>query len=263
MSNIDPYRAPQGGYQYQAAPAAEMQYGRVFGFVFESPNWLMNLVWTGLCALFSSMIVGTLILNGYQAQILIASAMQPGARYPDFDSNKIGDYLVRGLWVWLGLLISSIVVAFLAVIIVVPLVLILGLIISATSNPNDPSIVVVLLVMFGYVFFIMSIMVLAFAVITPVSIKVGLSGNLGEMFDLAWHFDFLKKMVFNIALGALFLMLINLLLSFLGMLLCFVGIFPAMGWFMMSQAQFHAQLYRMYLQRGGRPVPIQMIGANF
>ena len=262
MSNIDPYRAPQGGYQYQPAPVTEMQYGRVFGFVFESPNWLMNLVWTGLCALFSSMIVGTLILNGYQAQILIASATQPGARYPDFDSNKIGDYLVRGLWVWLGLLISSFVVALLAVVIIVPLLLIFGLIISATSS-DEPNIIVVLLGLFGYVFFIVSIMVLAFAVITPVSIKVGLSGNLGEMFDLAWHMDFLKKMVFNLALGALFLMLINLLLTFLGMLLCFVGIFPAMGWFMMSQAQFHAQLYRMYLQRGGRPVPIQMIGANF
>ena len=72
MSNYDPYRASTTGYALPPQGPG-MQYGRLLSFVFESPNWLMNLVWGALCTLLSSLVVGQLVMHGYQAQIMIGS----------------------------------------------------------------------------------------------------------------------------------------------------------------------------------------------
>jgi hypothetical protein len=262
MSYEDPFRAPQAGYSMRP-PSRGMEYGRILSFVFESPNWLMNIVWSALCVLLSGVVVGQLVMNGYQAQILIASIQFPNAQYPDFDSNKIGDYLIRGLWVWLSALLASFLLGIVALVFIGIFFAIVGLLIAATSNGGEPGVAIGLFVLFGYFFLIFGLSALTFVTVVPVMIKVGLTGNIAEMFDVQWHIDFIRRMLGSLILGALFLMLISMCLSMIGMLLCFVGIFPAAGWVMMSQGQLNAQLYRTYLERGGRPVAIQMIGPSF
>lgn len=263
MSNYDPYRASTTGYALPPQGPG-MQYGRLLSFVFESPNWLMNLVWGALCTLLSSLVVGQLVMHGYQAQIMIGSVQNPNGQYPDFDSNKIGDYLVRGLWIWLGMLISSLLLGVVFFIMFLLFAGVMAAAVALTANgQGEPSILIFFMAMFGYVFLLTAISIIAFLIIAPVTIKIGLTGNLGEMFDLAWHLDFVKKMFGSMVLGAIMVVLISLLLSVCGMVLCFVGVFPAAAWIMMSQANLYSQLYLNYLERGGRPVPIQLIGQNF
>lgn len=262
MSNYDPYRASAG--DYSAAPSGRgMEYGRILTFVFESPNWLMNLVWSALCALLSGIVVGQLVLHGYQAQIMISSTENPNAPYPDFDSNKIGEYLIRGLWMWLGALIASLIVGVFALVFVVAFFVIAGLLIAATSNGEEPNVVVSIGVFVSYFSLIFAFSVLSFIVVAPAIIKVALSGSLSEMFDLQWHMDFVRRMFGSLIVGALVLMLVSTILTFGGILLCIIGLFPAIGWVMMSQAQLYSQLYRTYLERGGQPVRVQPLVANF
>jgi hypothetical protein len=263
MSNDDPYRASQSGY---AVPqnGRGMEYGRILSFVFESPNWLMNIVWGALCALLGSMVIGQLVMYGYQSQIMIDSVRNPNGQYPDFDSNKIGDYLIRGLWIWLGILIASILLGIVALALILFFGAILAVVGSLTAGANgEASVPMIIVLIVGYVTLFGTLTVLGFVVVAPVSIKVGLTGNLAEMFDFQWHIDFIQKTFGSLVMGALMMFLISILLSFCGMLLCFVGVFPAAGWIMLSQAQMFSQLYRTYLERGGRPVQIQLLGSSF
>jgi hypothetical protein len=203
-------------------------------------------------------------MYGYQSQIMIDSVRNPNGQYPDFDANKIGDYLIRGLWVWLGILIASVLLGLVALVIILFFGAILALVGSLTAGGNgEPSVLMIFLLIAGYITLFVTMTVLGFLVVAPVSIKIGLTGNLAEMFDFSWHMDFIQKTFGSLVMGALMMFVISILLSFCGMLLCFVGVFPAAGWIMLSQAQMFSQLYRTYLERGGRPVQIQLLGANF
>ncbi len=255
MASIDPYRAPTGPKPV-AGNSSSLELGRTLSFVFESPQWMMNLLWSALGAFFSSMIVGQLVLFGYQMQIVISSQTSPDRTYPDFDVNKIGDYLLRGLWVWLAQLIVGLIYGVLAMFIFLPIMILSMALGVATENggePNPIAVITFFVIIFG-TSLLMSLC--AMLVITPVAIRVGLTGNLSEAFQFQWHLDFVRRIFGQLILGAIFLVLSSVVLTFLGMLLCFVGIFPALGWFYLAQAQLYAQLYRLYLQRGGTPIQL-------
>lgn len=263
MSNYDPYRS-SGTMEPHSPQVQGMQYGRLLGFAFESPNWMMNILYSTVCVLLGSLVVGQLVLNGYQAHILMRSVIDPRATYPDFDTNKIGDYLIRGLWIWLGMLISSFLVGAIAVGVILVFFLIGGLIIAAASaGGEEPGALVAIVVGLGYVATITIVSVFSFFCFAPVFIKIALTGNLSEMFDFQWHIDFIRRTFGCLLLGSIVLMLVSFLFSFAGMLLCFVGMFPAIACVMLSQAQLFSKLYRTYLERGGQPVAIQELAPNF
>src|SRR5690242_1418081 len=91
-------------------PIDRIEYMRSYQYVFESPNWTMNIVWGFLC-LISTMIipvVGQLVLLGYQFEILEVLLRTQGARYPDFDANRFADYLGRSIWPFLVALVLMI-----------------------------------------------------------------------------------------------------------------------------------------------------------
>ena len=46
-----------------------------------------------------------------------------------------------------------------------------------------------------------------------------------------------------------------MLLSFAGMLACYVGLYPAMVIQSLAQQHYVVQLYRQYLDEGGEPIP--------
>lgn len=261
MASNDPYRATNSGYAVPPSGGG-VQYARMLTFVFESPNWLMNIVWSALCALLSGLVVGQLVMYGYQAQILISSLHNRDAVYPDFDSNKIGDYLLRGLWVWLGILIASMLLGFLLFFCLVALILIMALLQLLTSDGNSVPVFIRVGMVVGYFLIIGGGVISSFLLVTPVAIKLCLSGNLSELFDWGWHIDFIKRTFGSMIMATLMLIFSGMLLSLIGILACFIGIFPATGWLMMSQAQMYCQLYRAYLERGGTPVNVQAIGSN-
>lgn len=263
MSNNDPFRSSAPS-EPMAPMGQGMQYGRLVGFAFESPNWMMNVLYSTVCVLLGGLVVGHLVLYGYQAQILMRSITDPRATYPDFDTNKIGEYLIRGLWLWLGILITSFLVGAIAIGIILVFFLIGGLIVAAASaGGEEPGAVVAIIVGLGYFAMLAFVSVFSIFCFAPVFIKIALSGNLSEMFDFQWHMDFIRRTFGSLLLGSIVLMLVSFLFSFAGMLLCFVGMFPAIACVMLSQAQLFSQLYRVYLERGGQPVNIQELSPNF
>src|SRR5436190_21917671 len=105
----------QNPYQASGSAAASpyrrgaMEYGQIVSYVFQNPNWLINLLMMGVCQLIP--IVGPLVLVGYQFEVVEALHRDPRRTYPDFDFGRFVDYLVRGLWPFLVGLVASVVIA--------------------------------------------------------------------------------------------------------------------------------------------------------
>src|SRR5689334_17593391 len=77
-----------------------LQYWWTLSYIFDNRNWGLNLLWLFLCWLVAQIlpIVPQIVSTGYQVEVLNGLLASQGARYPDFDLNRILDYLVRGLW---------------------------------------------------------------------------------------------------------------------------------------------------------------------
>jgi hypothetical protein len=67
---------------------------------------------------------------------------------------------------------------------------------------------------------------------------------------------FLSRVWIEMVLQALFMSVAGFVLFLGGLVLCVIGIYPAMMVAFLAQAHFHYQLYEIYLSRGGEPIPL-------
>jgi Protein of unknown function (DUF4013) len=260
-----------------------VHYLLAYRFVFRSPNWLMNLVWGGLCFLVP--IVGPMVMVGYLFEVIEwlhrrreeeklpwveptevvaapegAIRTEPGAaagdfqyaapeQYPDFNVNRIQDYLMRGVWPFLVQLVVGL-----------PIGMVLGLLPAAggisvsvaVANNVHPlviaAIVLVLLVVW------VGALVLVSVIQLPLYLRAGLRRDFGSAFSMAFLKDFLKRVWVPLLLSQLFLHFTGVFAALAGLLLCLVGVYPAAALVMMATHHIDFQLYELYLQRGGEPI---------
>jgi hypothetical protein len=253
---------PAGAIQSESRPASEgpvpasefqlvneagqtfagFQYMRVYNYVFENANWATNLILGSLCALIP--VVGVLTLIGYSLEVVEALHKKGDRQYPDFDFNRFGDYLGRGVWPFL-----------LALIVVVPLcviVLIINLMMALIFPPG--------LVVFFLFLMVMGLVVFSLFVRTPAVIRVGLSQRLDLVATFRFVVDFLQRMWVDLLVFELFLMASGMAVMIGGLLMCGIGVLPAVVLLQLASAHAFYQLYEVYLQRGGQPIPLKSGG---
>ncbi|MDX1943811.1 MAG: DUF4013 domain-containing protein [Pirellulaceae bacterium] len=238
-----------------AAPSGPMrlEYLRAYNYIFENPNWAMNLVWSFVCQLVTQIIpiVPAMVFVGYQFESVEMLVANGGRRYPDFDTNRIGEYLSRGVWPVLAMFIVYLIcMPFLGIGMMAS---IFGLAAAAGGTQDDT---LGPLIFFGGASLTMLFLMLAMAAISvltiPMMLRAGLKQEFGAAFEFGWVRGFIGKMWLEsllsqvfVAMSAFGLMLITcgLALLVLGPLLPFV------------QMHFFYQLYSIYLARGGTPIP--------
>jgi hypothetical protein len=74
---------------------------------------------------------------------------------------------------------------------------------------------------------------------------------------MAFVRDFLSRVWKELLLSLLFLIVTAPLLMLAGLLAFCVGVYAAAVVLMFAQLHFHYQLYELYLQRGGTPIPLK------
>src|SRR5262249_3083653 len=86
-----------------------MQYFEAYYFYFKSPKWWLNLLLAGVCLIVPGVgpILGPILLMGWTIPVLQRSPRQ-WRRGDDFDINKLGTYLTRGVWPFLVQLVISV-----------------------------------------------------------------------------------------------------------------------------------------------------------
>ncbi|MEO8497678.1 MAG: DUF4013 domain-containing protein [Planctomycetota bacterium] len=243
--------APYDSSAKPPKPSARIEYLRSFHYVFENPNWMTNVLFVGLCILSAGVVpvVGQLVVQGYQFSIIEALHLRPGARYPDFDMNKLLDYLLRGFWIFLVSLVLG-----LAMLPVVAGIggLFVAVIIAAGAAVGEDGFAIAIMVAGPILFLVLMALGLAMNVIfVPFMLRAGLTQDFGASFDFGFAKQFIGNTWKEIILVALFSMAAGLLLSLAGLAMLCVGVFFTSSIAMLMHAHLTFQLYQLHLARGG------------
>lgn len=253
-----------------------MRYWQSYRFAFTSPNWLTNLLLGSVCLLIP--MIGQIVLIGYFFEVIDillrrhrasagAASLPPEAlseqvmdalpvdedhvlgAYPDFSFNRFADYLTRGIWPFLVRFLVNLVVG-----VVAGLFLIVGFVVMGIAAPRDSAgafLIIYALFWVVYAF----VMMMAGILTTPLYLRAGLSGDFAGAFSMEFYRDFMKRVGKEVFLAEVFLAATGTLVAVVGLLLCYVGIFPAMALILYAHHHLEYQLYDLYLERGGVPVP--------
>jgi len=237
-----------------AGGPAQLEYLRTFQYIFENPNWIMNLVWSFLCQLAGQVIpiVPAMVFTGYQFEMLEDMQANRGTRYPDFDINRLMEYLTRGIWPVLVILINALAIGAVVGMLALATLICAGILGSAGGEDLAGLLVPIGVLVGG----VLGIAVIAAASIymTPMVLKAGLAQDLGAAFDFAWVNDFVRKMWVETLLSSLFMIgsILALVMVTCGLAAIIIG--PMMPF---VSTHFYYQLYSLYLTRGGTPIPLK------
>ncbi len=230
---------------------AGMDYMRSIRFVFESPNWFLNLLYLALCFLSTTVIpvVGQLVVQRYQFEVIESLHLRRDVRYPDFDFNRIAEYLMRGLWVFLVTLVVVLVLMPVALAVAVLLMMLIA--VGGEDGAGVAMFFVVLLaIAFACVFAIVANMILV-----PFTLRAGLTQEFGKAFDVPFAKQFIANTWQEMIVAGLFFIAAIMVLEIIGLMMFCVGIFLTMSLAMLMQAHIMLQLYRLHLARGGDAIP--------
>lgn len=234
---------PEGGEA--VVPRNSVDYMETVGDVFNSPNWFVNILLGGICIIIP--IIGGMIALGYVAEIIGARAYGKTKNYPDFDLNRFGEYLTRGFWMFLVTFVTSICL--------MPLSMIAGGIFGALQATENEVMIVL-----GFVLYfatILGVNLITFFISCPLIIRAGMLNDFVGAFDFNWIMDFIKKMWVEQLLGSILLYIMAILFMLVGCMALCVGYIPAAGAVMIMWALFIAQLYQVYVKRGGQALPFK------
>jgi hypothetical protein len=228
-----------------------VDYRRALQAPFEHPQWAMTLLWETIAMMVP--LVGPIVAFGYQTTMVEAIAREGlGATMPPFVLERLGDYLVRGIRLFVVSLLVSLVVTPIGLVVMFTANL-LGAVLA--SREGALTFLGILLVFAGVAIFFL-VLALAMVLVTPLWVKAALESDLGRVFDLAFARDFMRRTGKVTLLAHLVLMVLNIGLMFVGFLACFIGMFPALGIAVLVLAHVFGQLYLIYLGRGGDPIAL-------
>lgn len=227
-----------------------MHYLRAYRCLLGSPHWQKN----GLASMVCQMVpvLGHVVFTGFAFELVEVFSEQDDRRVPVFDIDRIGLYVVRGIWPFVAQIVA-----------LLPVLFVLGLtaFLLAALGRDGPSASVatrVLLIGLGPVGFL--VLVWVGVLLAPVTLHVGFRQELGTgLFPFVK--DFLSRVGRETFLAQVFVSATGLALVLLGSALCCLPAFLALAVAHFAQYHLLAQLYELYRQRGGVPVPVEPLAA--
>lgn len=220
-----------------------MDLGRAFRYFLDRPGGTTSLLLLVVCQFIP--VVGPVVMMGYRAEVAEALARDPALRrHPGFTFDRFVEYLSRGVWPFLAALVLSLPVTAL-----VMGALVAGFVIDP-PGPNNPPLLAIGLFFAAYAVGL----ALYFVVSVPVILHTELAATLDPA--AAWRFtlDFWGRVGGRAVAAGLVFVPLSVAVILLGLLACFVGVYPASVLVQMAGTHVVVQLYRLYLDRGGEPI---------
>ena len=230
-----------------------IEHGRAVSYVFARPEWPMTLLFVTLGTLVP--LVGPMVVQGYQAVIARHVARQGDRDWPLFDFDRLADYLMRGMRTFVVSLVAGVVILPVAFVVVWVTVIVSALLADAGGEHGAITTCIGLVLMAISIALFLALIFGAMALVTPLWLQAGINPDFAGAFDFGFLRDFLKRVGREVLIAHVVMVGIHLGLMVAGLLACFVGVFPAIGLMMLVQAHLYGQLYALYLERGGRPIP--------
>ncbi len=234
--------------------SSRLDLSRALKWMFASPQWITNVFWVLICTLLGTVVIGNIVLLGYQVDIVDRRSKGRQDQLPDFDANRFMDYLLRGLWPFLINLIGSAVFGMIIGALILVCVIALG-VISGGQEPNPGVAFVVFFplalasLLFGF---------FAFSFLAPLCLRAGLANDISEGMKFQWALGVAKMMWPTMLLMILYMIIVGILAYIVGLVMCIIGVFFTMSWAQLVTADLAAQAYDIYLTKGGEEIPTPM-----
>jgi hypothetical protein len=228
----------------------QMLYGEAFSFVFRNPRWVYNLLLLAVTNLVP--LIGGIVGLGYQARVIESLRRGGRGQYHDYDFEQLTDYLLRGLRVFLVLMVVLLLIVPFYLVFLVFMAVVLPFFGSNESGAAS-SIAGCLL---GTVIAVGVLVVVALVLLIhiPLQLRSSLHSDVAACFSPRFVRDFIARVGGVALVTYLLLMVVSIPVAFVGMLFLIVGVFPAMAYIQLVQAHLLAQLADLYEARGGEPV---------
>src|SRR6185436_12348419 len=141
-------------------------------------------------------IIGSILVMGYQYEIVEGLHRRSGPYYPDFNIDRFLNYLVRGVWVFLVVLIVSI------CFVPVQFVLVFLFIALQALASKIGAIAMILAFILFFAVAISAAFMLNLAIV-PFELRAGLTQDFGAAMNPSFAWDFVKRMWLECILGFL------------------------------------------------------------
>jgi hypothetical protein len=235
-----------------------LRYADAFRFPFENPRWVPNLLILAVANVVP--LVGPMFALGYAARVMasVRGGAAPGT-YHDLDFNQAGDYLLRGLKVF--------VVSFLLMLLFLPFYLLfffgffflVPLVVGPLDASGDGAAGVAGAALgclgggFG-VTLLLAFVACLLQLSVPLVLRASLHPQLGAVFSLSFVLDFVRRCWKQVLLCYLVFIAASIPISIAGLLLLVVGVLVASAYLQLVHAHLLAQLADLYEARGGESV---------
>jgi len=254
----NPYSATDTGFSPPTWVEDQgLDYGRSFKFVFDSTNWIANILFVLLCNLLGGFIpiLPGLVLIGYQCELLEGMLVRPHQPYPDFKVDRMMDYLVRGVWPFvIGLLASIVMVPIILLAIGVPVAATIVLTNAAGRGGEE-------IVVWTMVPLIVAVAILAAVLcniaLVPFLLRAALTQDINSALDFQFAQDFVRRMWKETLYAGIFLAFLAIVTQFVGLLMFCIGVLFTIPIVQFAQIHLGMQLYRLYIARGGEKIPLK------
>jgi len=206
-----------------------LDFGRCFTFLTEDPDWVKKLLIGGAFTFASILLVGAFFVAGYLSRFMKAVAAGSARPLPEWDDlggifqdglRVVGLYVLYGV----GLVVA---VALLAC----PFGLMFGGLAAFTREGAAQDALgaiggLGILLAYG----VMLVLGLLLQLVTPAAlVRVVFKESLSAGFEFRAVFEFIRRNIGNYLLALVVFLLSNFLAQF-GVILCCVGVFPAIFW---------------------------------
>lgn len=229
-----------------------MNYTASVSDFFKSPKWMMNMLLAGVCVFIP--LIGPVVIKGWLITGFWGRDDERPETFPDFDFSNFGKYLERGIWPFLVTLVSSLALALVMCVFIIPVAMIASLL-GGGSHGHESGCLGAIMALFMFVFYIVMIVVMMF-VLTPLTLRASMTQDFAQSFNFPFIKRFASLVWKEILLSSLFLVAASAVLVGLGMLALCIGMYFALVPVYFCWIHLHKQLYHLYLSRGGEPVPL-------
>jgi len=222
-----------------------MRYMDGFKAFFKHEKWGMQLLLHSICMLIP--ILGFIVLFGHYLEVMIFQRDNGEETYPEFDFNRFSEYLSKGIWPFLAMLLLSLITIPLMLLVFAPLIAI------PAMNMHGPEMAIpITATILLYIAFVVLLMLIQI----PMLLQSGFTQTVGAAFSWTFIKGFLGRVMGAILLMHLFLIGISIPLILAGYITCGLGLYPAMAVLMFTQWQLYRQVYDLYLERGGPAIEL-------